>query len=265
MNKRKTSVAGDPRQPTSGRGDVAGPARRYLALALDVGDGDTARSLARRLRPWFGVVKVGLELFSAAGSSVVPALVDDGFDVFLDVKLHDIPTTVGRAASVLGRLGASYVTVHLSGGEAMVRAAVEGLAAGAGAEATPMVLGVTVLTSDAQADPERVARRVGTAVAAGCGGVVCSGSDLHVVRRTGPGLLAVVPGIRLAGAPTDDQARVTTPAQALAAGAGMLVVGRTVTAAADPEAAAAAVHHDLAGPDAEPSPATAAVDPSRVV
>lgn len=238
--------------------EEAGSVRRCLALALDVNDEDAARSLARRLRPWFAVVKVGLELFSAAGPSVVLALVEDGFDVFLDVKLHDIPTTVGRAASVLGRLGATYVTVHLAGGEAMVRAAVEGLEAGAAAETAPMVLGVTVLTSEAHADPDLVARRVGTAVAAGCGGVVCSGSDLLVVRRSGPGLLAVVPGIRLAGAPADDQARVATPAQALAAGAGLLVVGRTVTAAADPEAAAAAVHRDLTGTDLELPPTTAA-------
>lgn len=229
------------RRPQASRAAVSGSEQvsRLLALALDLPDPDAARMLARRLHPWFGVVKVGLELYSAGGPSVVSALVDDGFDVFVDLKLHDIPTTVGRAAAVLGRLGATYLTVHLAGGDAMVGAVLDGFG-------RPGVLGVTVLTSDPYADPELVASRVQMASAAGCRGVVCSGSDLAVVRRTGPELLAVVPGIRLVGTPTDDQARVTTPAGALAGGAGLLVIGRTVTAAEDPEAAAAAVHADLA-------------------
>ncbi|HUZ20975.1 MAG TPA: orotidine-5'-phosphate decarboxylase [Acidimicrobiales bacterium] len=225
------------------------PARDVLALALDLDDLDEARALARRLAPYFRVAKVGLELYAAAGPRAVELLRADGFDVFVDVKLHDIPTTVGRSARVLGRLAPAYVTVHTAGGGAMVRAAVEGLAQGgadAGAARTPMALGVSVLTSDPRAAPTVLEERARLTVVAGCGGVVCAATDLALVRRVAPGLLAVVPGTRPPGAPHDDQARVATPAEALAAGAGLLVVGRSVTRAPDPGAAAAALAETLA-------------------
>jgi orotidine-5'-phosphate decarboxylase len=229
---------------------------------LDVDDLDAAAALAGRLSPWFGVAKVGLELFSAAGPAAVERLRGIGFDVFLDVKLHDIPTTVGRAATVLGRLGVSYLTIHTSGGTPMLRAGVEGLAAGAASAGhePPLALGVTVLTSDVDAPAALLSERVGVALAAGCGGVVCAAPDLAVVRAVGPDLRTVVPGIRLAGSGADDQARPATPAAAIAAGASLLVVGRTVTAAPDPEAAAAAVVAEVAAalagaePGAEPGP-----------
>ena len=214
--------------------------RRRLAVALDVDDLVAAMRLARRLGPWFGVAKIGLELFAAAGPDAVTALSDAGYDVFLDLKLHDIPTTVRRAARVAGGLGVAYATVHVQGGADMVAAAVEGMAAGADAAGVgaPCVLGVTVLTSDRDATAELLAQRAGLAAAAGCGGVVCAAGDLAAVRRAAPGLCTVVPGIRLGGDDVHDQARAATPGAAVAGGADMLVVGRAVTAADDPEAAA---------------------------
>jgi len=214
--------------------------RDRLALALDVDDLAAAAALADRLHPWFGVVKIGLELFAAAGPAAVEKLALADRRIFLDLKLHDIPTTVGRAARQVGRLGVAYLTLHTTGGVEMLRAGVDGLAAGA-ADAgfdRPVALGVTILTSDpdASAFPGRLA----AAEEGGCGGVVCSVRELPAVKERS-GLLAVVPGIRLPGGATHDQARVGTPAEAIAAGADLLVVGRAVTAASDPEAAAAAL------------------------
>ena len=228
--------------------------RDRLALALDVDDLVVALRLARRLRPWFGVAKVGLELFGAAGPETVSALTVEGYRVFLDLKLHDIPTTVSRAARVLGGLGVDFATVHTQGGEAMVRAAVSGMAEGASAAGAPApcVLGVTVLTSDPEAPPEALASRSRLAASAGCGGLVCAASDLAVTRRAAPGLLTVVPGIRPSGTSTDDQARAATPAAAIAAGADILVIGRAVTAAGDPEAVAAAVVDEVASSTGAP-------------
>ena len=224
--------------------------RDHLALALDVDDLVMARRLATAVRPWFGVAKVGLELFSAVGPDAIGVMRNMGYRVFLDVKLHDIPTTVGRAARVFGALGVDLLTLHTAGGAAMVRAGVEGLAEGAHAAGLdqPVALGVTVLTSDADAPPELLTQRVFLALAAGCGGVVCAAADLPAVR-TAPGgdaVQAVVPGIRPAGGAADDQARVATPAAAIAAGADLLVIGRPVTRAADPAAAAAAVAAEVA-------------------
>jgi orotidine-5'-phosphate decarboxylase len=230
--------------------EAPGSSRGRLVLALDVNDLAVAVALADRLHPWFGIVKVGLELFTAAGPAAVEKLVAPDRRVFLDLKLHDIPTTVGKAARQIGRLGVGYVTLHTAGGVEMLLAGVEGLEAGA-AEAgfdRPAALGVTVLTSDPDASAFPV--RLEAARAGGCGGVVCSVRELPGVQRfrgTPPNprdrsrLLAVVPGIRLPGGATHDQARVGTPAEAIAAGADLLVVGRAVTGAPDPEAAAVAL------------------------
>ncbi|HXQ90743.1 MAG TPA: orotidine-5'-phosphate decarboxylase [Acidimicrobiales bacterium] len=228
--------------------------RDRLALALDVDDLVVALRLARRLRPWFGVAKVGLELFGAAGPETVSALTVEGYRVFLDLKLHDIPTTVSRASRVLGGLGVAFTTVHTQGGEAMVRAAVSGMAEGATAAGgpTPCVLGVTVLTSDTDAPAGALASRARLAAEAGCGGLVCAAADLGVTRRAAPGLVTVVPGIRPAGTSSDDQARASTPAGAIAAGADILVIGRAVTAAGDPEAMAAAVLDEVVSSMAAP-------------
>lgn len=215
--------------------------RDRLALALDVDDLVAATRLAKELSPWFGVAKVGLELFSAAGSDAVVAMVEEGYKVFLDVKLHDIPTTVERASRVLGAIGVSYLTMHAFGGVPMLRAGVKGLAEGADRAGLdpPVALAVTILTSDAGAPPHILGNRVWAAVEAGCGGVVCAAPDVREVKQQAPKLLAVVPGIRPAGAPPDDHGRVATPVEAFAAGADILVIGRAVTAAADRGAAAA--------------------------
>jgi orotidine-5'-phosphate decarboxylase len=217
--------------------------RDRLALALDTDDLVYALRVARDLEPWFGVAKVGLELFSATGPEVVTALVERDWKVFLDLKLHDIPTTVGKAARVLGALGASYVTLHAHGGVDMLRAAVEGLAIGAeraGLE-TPSAIAVTVLTSDDGAPPHILGKRVAMAVEAGCAGIVCSASDVREAKQLAPRLVAVVPGIRLPGTEHHDHARAAAPDEAVLAGADLLVVGRAVMAADDRIAAAMAL------------------------
>jgi orotidine-5'-phosphate decarboxylase len=214
--------------------------RDRLALSLDVGGLTESVETARRLAPWFGIAKVGYELYAEAGPEAFACLHDLGFSVFADLKLFDIPTTVERGARALARAGLGFVNAHAAGGAAMLRAFVTGLhdgAADAGV-APPIALAVTVLTSepDVSAFDDRVrAARDGT-----CDGVVCS--TYEVERAHAHGLRAMAPGIRLAGSSADDQARVATPEAALAAGADWLVIGRTVTAAADPEAAAEEVH-----------------------
>jgi orotidine-5'-phosphate decarboxylase len=217
--------------------------RHKLAIALDVDDLVEARRLVRDVAPWFGVVKVGLELFSAVGPDAVTQLVELGFKVFLDVKLHDIPTTVGKSARVIGSLGASYLTLHAFGGVAMLRAGVEGLADGANRAGLPppTALAVTILTSDDGAPPHILGKRVQTAVEGGCGGLVCAASDVREAKRLAPRLITVVPGIRPAGASAHDQARAATPQAAIAAGADLLVIGRAVTHAPDRAAAAAEI------------------------
>jgi orotidine-5'-phosphate decarboxylase len=219
------------------------PARDHLALVLDTDDLVAASRLARAMEPWFGIVKVGLELYSAAGPEAVASMRDHGFAVFCDLKLHDIPTQVGRACRVLGALGVDYVTLHAMGGTAMLRAGVEGLRDGAEAAdlAPPIALAVTVLTSDGDAPAHILPRRVAAAVEAGCGGIVCSALDVREAKLYAPRLVAVVPGIRLPGSPKHDQVRSATPGEAMADGADVLVIGRTVTGAADPLAAAASV------------------------
>lgn len=222
--------------------------RDRLALALDVDDLVVALRLARRLRPWFAVVKVGLELFTAAGPDAVASMVNAGFEVLLDLKLHDIPTTVRRSARVVGAFGASYLTLHAQGGAPMLRAGVDGLAEGAESAGvpTPLAVAVTVLTSDSDAPAHILGRRVAAAAEAGCGGLVCAAADVREAKQLAPRMLAVVPGIRLPRADRHDQARAATPQQALAAGADLLVIGRTVTAADDPAAAAASLTEALA-------------------
>ncbi len=183
---------------TSATAPAGGGLSSRLALALDLGSLAEASALARHLAPFFGIAKIGLELFSAAGPLAVEALAAEGFTVFVDLKLHDIPTTVQRAAMVLGSLGVGYATVHTTGGQAMCAAAAEGLASGAAAAGhrPPIGLGVTVLTSDAEASAELLAARAALAAAAGLTGLVCAATDLAVVRGAAPGLVTVVPGTR---------------------------------------------------------------------
>ncbi len=223
-----------------GRDGAAEGVRDKAVLALDVDDLVAALRLARLLRPYFATVKVGLELYSAAGPDAIEALLAEEYRVFVDLKLYDIPTTVARAAKVVGSLGASYLTLHLQGGGAMVRAGVEGFEEGArsaGARAS-FPLGVTVLTSQEKAAPEEIRRLARVAVEGGCAGVVCAASDVASVRAVSASLMTVVPGIRPPGADPHDQARPASAFAALDAGADLVVVGRAVTAAADPVAAA---------------------------
>ncbi len=222
-------------------------ARDHLAIALDQPSLAEALDLARAVAPWIGVAKVGLELYSASGPAAVQPLADLGLRVFCDLKLHDIPTTVGRAARVLGRLGVHYLNFHATGGVEMLRAGVDGVREGArdAGRAVPVPLAVTVLTSDA--DASAFDSRLATAIEAGCGGVVCSVQEIARVKRARQDFVTVVPGVRLADGDVHDQARVGTPSQVAAAGADVLVVGRTVSAADDRSAAAQLVHDAVAG------------------
>ena len=213
--------------------------RDHLVLALDVGGMTEAEAMAARVGEWFGTVKVGLELYAEAGPAAFARFHDLGYRVFADVKLHDIPNTVGRAATVLGRHGVDFLNFHAAGGVEMLRAGVEGLRAGAAdaGHAPPVALGVTVLTSDP--DASAFDARVQTAITARCDGVVCSAHEVRAAAAAG--MRTMVPGIRPAGSEANDQARIATPETAIADGATWLVIGRAVTAAPDPELAAAAV------------------------
>jgi orotidine-5'-phosphate decarboxylase len=214
-----------------------------LIVALDRSDLNEAEALAEALAGTVGLLKVGLELFTAAGPEAVRRIALHA-PVFLDAKLHDIPNTVGRAAANLARLGIRMLNVHALGGEAMVRAAVDGAARGADAAGVPppLILGVTVLSSlsgESLASPASLAFE---AHAAGAAGAVVSGDDVAVVRETmGEEFLLVVPGIRPSSSSLNDHARVLTPEEALQAGADHLVVGRPVTDAADPAGAARSI------------------------
>lgn len=218
-----------------------------LVVALDTSDLDAAADLSAALAGSVGMVKVGLELFTASGPSSVSRL-GEHVPVFLDLKLHDIPNTVGRAARNAGRLGAAMLTVHALGGPEMVRAAVEGAAEGAkeAGTAPPQVVAVTVLSSLAEAAGASPASLAFEAVTAGARGAVVSGDDVKDVREAlGQDPVLVVPGIRPSGARSNDHARVLTPTEAMSAGADRLVVGRPITESTDPAAAARAILEEI--------------------
>jgi orotidine-5'-phosphate decarboxylase len=220
-----------------------------LCVALDFPTRPEIRAAARRFGPRVGWLKVGLEAFVAEGPAIVAEVASAGAPVFLDLKLHDIPTTVARAVAAACRSGAAMVNVHALGGREMLLAARDAAkSAGSGVK----LVAVTLLTSlDARTlsdlpvagHPEGIVRRLASlAMECGADGVVCSPRDLAVVRGAcGPDFLTIVPGIRPAGSEAFDQKRTATPAAALAAGADVLVVGRPLTAAPDPDAALAAL------------------------
>lgn len=227
------------------------PGAERVCLALDFATRREVVNAAKRFGGRVAWLKIGLEAFVAEGPSLVSECAGFSSRVFLDLKLHDIPHTVSRAVAAAARSGAAMINVHASGGREMMRAAREA-ADGSGMR----VIAVTLLTSlDTAAlsdlpmagHPEGIARRLASlARVCGLDGVVCAASDLEAIRAAcGPGFLTVVPGIRPAGAPAADQKRVATPAAAIAAGADLLVVGRPVTAAPDPEAALSALLSEI--------------------
>jgi orotidine-5'-phosphate decarboxylase len=234
------------------------PGNRLIA-ALDVEDRPSAIALADRIGGAASFLKIGLELFSAAGPHLVRDLAERGNRIMLDLKLHDIPATVGRAVTRLGDLGIELLTIHAGGGRAMMRAAVEASRAiGAG---RPYVLAVTVLTSLDQGDlaevgvagevEAQVVRLARLAAEAGVDGVVASPHEAAAIRAaTPPGFLIVTPGVRPVGAAAGDQKRVKTAGEARTAGADLVVVGRPIRDAADPALVARAIVADLdaAGP-----------------
>jgi orotidine-5'-phosphate decarboxylase len=230
--------------------------RERIVAALDVPDLVAAAALARKLDGHVGMLKIGLELFVAHGRAAVEAVKTVSLPVFLDLKLHDIPNTVEAAARSAATIGAALLTVHATGGAAMIRAARRGLAAGANGPLPPKLLAVTVLTSLGEDDlravgisgsPADAALKLARlALEAGADGVVCSPAEVGLLRRElGPGPLLVVPGIRPAGAATHDQQRTGSARDAVRAGASLVVVGRPLREAADPAAAADALAQEM--------------------
>jgi orotidine-5'-phosphate decarboxylase len=231
-------------------------ARSLIALALDLGRREEILATAKKLAGSVGFLKIGLEAFVSEGPSLVPEVTALGLPVFLDLKLHDIPNTVKKAAAAAARTGASIVNVHASGGADMMKAALEGAAEGAAGE-RPKVIGVTVLTSLSagqlsdvgfEKGPRETALRLAVLTkSAGLDGVVCSPEEIEAIRREcGDDFYLIVPGIRPAGAVKDDQTRIATPGAAVRAGASLLVIGRPITQAADPAAAARAIQEEIA-------------------
>jgi len=224
-------------------------AHNPIIVAIDTTDRDSALQLAEQTADSVGAFKIGLGLLHGPGAGLIAELTELGRPVFADAKLHDIPTQVERAAVALGRAGARWVTVHASGGTQMMEAAVAGLRAGS--DNAGGILAVSVLTSldqvslqqiGIEGEPsELVSAMARAAATAGAEGMVCSPHEIGVVRAAAPDLAIVTPGIRPVGAPAGDQRRTATPAAAVAAGATWLVVGRPITAADDPAAAAAAI------------------------
>jgi len=246
--------------------------RDKLIVALDLPSANAATRMAESLQVHVGMFKVGSELFTAEGPVVVRYLVATGHKVFLDLKFHDIPNTVRAATREAAELGVSLVNVHASGGRKMMEAALEGARSGvAGASGDPKqpsgpvlrvrpkVLAVTILTSlDAQdlaelgfsGNPmQAVVRLARLAQSAGLDGVVASAREISAIRQAcGPEFLIVTPGIRPASADANDQVRIATPASAIGAGADYLVVGRPITSAPDPGAAADAIVAEMETP-----------------
>ena len=223
-----------------------------IFCALDTGDAAAAAALAASLGSSVGGIKLGLEFFIANGPAGVKR-VAAGMKLFLDIKLHDIPNTVAGAVRSIAPLGVTMTTIHASGGMAMMKAAAD---AAKESPDRPWLLGVTILTSlDEDSLPaigfggsvsESVKRLAALAQQSGLDGAVCAPQEVAVLRaQCGPGFKLVVPGIRPAGSDAGDQRRVMTPKQALAAGADVLVIGRPITGAADPAAAARAIASEL--------------------
>ncbi len=231
------------------------PADR-LIVALDVSSAAAAQRIVAALGDSAQIYKVGMQLYTAEGPQVVRDLVNSGHQVFLDLKYHDIPNTVASAIREAARLGVSMLTVHALGGEKMLRAAAEAARSAADVHDQLQILAVTVLTSMDDADLhqtgvsanllDQVLRLASTALDAGCAGVVSSAREVKALRaKLGRNFLIITPGVRPAGTDHADQARVVTPAEAIQAGATHIVVGRPITAAENPAAAARAIQQEI--------------------
>ena len=227
---------------------------KRIIVALDFPDEAPALAMAARLDPALCRVKVGKELFVAAGPAIVLRLRERGFEVFLDLKFHDIPSTVAGACRAAASLGVWMLDVHASGGAAMMRAARDAVSSFAN---PPLLIGVTVLTSLASSElaqvgfagtaAQNVERLARLASASGLDGVVCSAEEAELVRASvGGEFLSVTPGIRMPGEAAGDQSRVVTPQEAVRRGAHYLVVGRPVTRSEDPAATLRAISGSLA-------------------
>lgn len=226
---------------------------KKIIVALDKPDVGSALELADTLDPDYCRVKVGKELFTSAGPTVVEELHKRSYEVFLDLKFHDIPNTVAGAIKVACELGVWMVDVHASGGERMMAAAREAIESSSGK--SPLLVAVTVLTSMDQQEmhttglngqvSEQVQLLAALASKAGCDGVVCSPLEASMLQHSQPSLLKVTPGIRLAGDDASDQRRVMTPVKAVEGGADYLVIGRSVTGAVDPVATLKEISNDL--------------------
>lgn len=224
-----------------------------IIVALDFPSREAALDLAAQLNPRQCRVKVGKELFTRCGPAIVEALQAEGFEVFLDLKFHDIPNTTAMAVKAAAELGVWMVNVHCSGGLRMMAACREILEQAGGAR--PLLIGVTVLTSMEQGDlaplgldvapQEQVLRLAGLADQAGLDGLVCSAQEASSLKQATPRLKLVTPGIRPSGSALDDQRRILTPGDAMRAGSDYLVIGRPISQAAAPAAALAAVVADL--------------------
>jgi len=220
-----------------------------IYVAIDTPDLDRARAVAERVRRHVGGLKLGLEFFCANGHQGVRAMAEIGLPIFLDLKLHDIPNTVGKAVQALRPLAPAILTVHAAGGRAMMEDAK------AAAPAATKVVGVSVLTSldgedlrsiGVESDPHaQVARLTALARESGLDGIVCSGAEVRAARKLWPDGYFVVPGVRPAAGAAADQKRVATPRAALDAGASVLVIGRPITQAEDPDRAARAIEATL--------------------
>ena len=233
------------------------PTANPVFVALDTVDLERALGWARAVRPHVGGVKLGMEFVNAQGPAGIARIVETGAPVFLDLKFHDIPNTVAGAVRAVASLGVAILNVHASGGRAMMQAALAAAKDVAGPD-RPRVIGVTVLTSLDDGDLAAVGQQTPTADQvvrlarltqdSGLDGVVCSPREIAGLRAAcGPGFALVVPGIRPAGSATGDQKRIMTPRQARDLGADILVIGRPITQADDPAAAAAAIAGELAG------------------
>lgn len=233
--------------------------RNPIVVALDVDTAGEALELARRLRGTVGMFKVGKQLFTASGQSVVRELLAMGEKVFLDLKFHDIPNTVAMAGIEAARMGVSIFNLHALGGSQMMRTTVEAVGEACQREGlpSPLILGVTVLTSHTPESlaevgiehpiPDEVVRLARLGASSGIDGVVASPHEIAPIRAAvaSPDFVILTPGVRPAGAALNDQRRVMTPGEAIRAGANFLVIGRPITAAPDPLAAAEAIRQEI--------------------